>query len=122
MEDYAMQAWFSDVFLKHLKDNPKPIILLFDGHASHITYEIAFAAKKEDVHIVCLPPKTSNALKPLDVGVFGPAKKCWYRILSTYYAEGRNRQVTKESFSVLLGRLLEVAFKGKPEYLTAGFR
>ena len=27
------------------------------------------------IYIVCLPPHTSSTLQPLDVGVYGPAKK-----------------------------------------------
>ena len=53
----------------------KPIIIFFDGHGSHITHQTALRAKEEDVAIVCLPPHTSSALQPLDVGVYGPAKK-----------------------------------------------
>ena len=48
-------------------------MVFFDGHGSHISFNTAHKAKEANVHIVCLPPHTSSALQPLDVGVYGPA-------------------------------------------------
>ena len=90
MEDYAMQTWFKTIFLKHIEDKEKPIILFFDGHSSHLTYQLILDAKENGVHIVCLPPQCSYAPQPLDVGVYGPAKKAWRKILQNYYLESRN--------------------------------
>ena len=48
-------------------------MVFFDGHGSHISINTAHKAKEANVHIVCLPPRTSSALQALDVGVYGPA-------------------------------------------------
>ena len=95
------------MFLKHVADIPKPIVVFFDGHGSHITYDTAFKAKEANVHI-CLPPHTSSALQSLDVGVYGPAKKVWYQILQKFYRESR-QHFCKE------------AFVKKPNNIPAGF-
>ena len=46
--------------LKYVADIPKPIVVFFDGHGSHITYDTAFKAKEANVHIICLPPPYSH--------------------------------------------------------------
>ena len=79
--DYVFEAWFKDVFLKYVADIPKPIVVFFDGHVSQITFDTAHKVKEANVHIICLLPHTSSVLQPLDVGVYGSAKKVWYQIL-----------------------------------------
>lgn len=44
----------------------KPILLIFDGHGSHIT------------------PHTTHKLQPLDVGVFGPLQREWAKQCDLY--------------------------------------
>ena len=56
MEDYVFEAWFKNVFLKYVADIPKPHVVYFNGHCSHITFNTAHKAKEANVHIVCLPP------------------------------------------------------------------
>src|SRR5258707_6697797 len=59
----------------------KPILLIFDGHGSHLTEEIHQRALSHNIHLFCLPAHTTHRLQPLDVGVFGPlatamARRC----------------------------------------------
>jgi hypothetical protein len=59
----------------------KPILLIFDGHGSHLTEEIHQLALANNIHLFCLPAHTTHRLQPLDVGVFGPlatamARRC----------------------------------------------
>ena len=55
-------------------------LLIFDGHASHITTEaIRFCIEKKIV-LLCLPPHSTHILQPLDIGVFSP--------LATAYKNG----------------------------------
>ena len=122
MEDYVFEAWFKDVFLPFVADKEKPIVVLFDGHGSHLTHQTAVRAKQENVAIVCLPPHTSSALQPLDVGDYGPAKKSWYGILQRFYRESRQKTVTKPAFPALLNTLYCTSFIGKPGNLVAGFK
>lgn len=59
----------------------KPILLIFDGHGSHLTEEIHQLALSHNIHLFCLPAHTTHKLQPLDVGIFGPlgnafSKRC----------------------------------------------
>ena len=55
----------------------KPIFLFFDGHGFHLTYATVKAAMDDQIIMICLPPRTSHALQPLDVAVFKPLKDKW---------------------------------------------
>ena len=99
MEEFVFEAWFKGVVLKAVEDLPKPIVLFFNGHGSHLSYETALKAKEADAHIVCLPPRISNALQPLDVEVYGPAKEIWYNVLQMFCRESRQQTESQASIS-----------------------
>ena len=44
-----------------------PLLLLFDGHMTHITLPVIEKAMKERVITVKFPPHVTNVLQPLDV-------------------------------------------------------
>ena len=37
----------------------RPVLLIFDGHSSHISLELIELAQEHDVHLLCLPSHTS---------------------------------------------------------------
>ena len=45
------------------------MLLIQDGHSSHITVGLIQLAKENDIRIMCLPSNTTHVLQPLDVGV-----------------------------------------------------
>ena len=122
MNDYVFEAWFKGVFLKYVADILKPVVVFFDGHGSHITFDTAHKAKEATVHIVCLPSHTSSALQPLDVGVYGPAKKVWYQILQKFYRKSRQQTVSKPAFPTLLKELYKETSVKKPNNTISGFK
>jgi hypothetical protein len=56
------------------KANGRWRLLYLDGHNSHITLEVIEYTRQNKIVAICLPPHTTHALQPLDVGVFGPFK------------------------------------------------
>ena len=50
------------------------VLLLIDGHKSHLTLECIDLARKNQVILLCVPPHTTHALQPLDVAVFKALK------------------------------------------------
>ena len=64
----------------------RKILLIFDGHGSHITDKMIELAIKNNIELFCLPPHTTHKLQPLDVGVFGPLQKAWVRQCDDYLA------------------------------------
>lgn len=56
-----------------------PVLLLLDGHATHVkSIEVIDLARENGVVLLCFPPHCTHRLQPLDVGFMKP--------LSTYYS------------------------------------
>ena len=72
MDSEVFAEWF-DIVIKMVKD--RPLLLLFDGHMTHITLPVIEKAMKERVIIVKFPPHVTDILQPLDVTCFGPLKR-----------------------------------------------
>jgi hypothetical protein len=60
-------------FTKTQRDKQK-LLLLLDGHMSHL-YPVALKeAREQNVIVVCFPSNCTQILQPLDVGIFGTVK------------------------------------------------
>ncbi|KAF8789388.1 hypothetical protein HNY73_007328 [Argiope bruennichi] len=73
MQDSVFESWM-DPFIKYTENLQKPVLLIYDGHESHMTYGTVKKATDNNIIILCLPPHTSHALQPLDIRVFSPLK------------------------------------------------
>ena len=121
MEHTVFKKWFTTVFIKHINENniQRPAVLMYDGHGSHLTYQTVISAMENHVIIIALPPHTTHALQPLDVGLFKPLKTQWRKILLQFFREARMKSVHQAIFPTLLKQLMET---NKSEYLVNGFR
>jgi hypothetical protein len=59
-------------------------LLVGDNLASHISLDVIRICRKNNIEFVCPPPNSMDKLQPLDVGVFGPMKYTWRRMLRAY--------------------------------------
>ena len=64
--------WFK-CFLKNIPPT-RPVLIIEDGHTSHVSMEVIKLAQDNDVHLLCLPSHTTHILQPLDIAVFKPFK------------------------------------------------
>ena len=97
----------SELFLKWFKENippSRPVLLIMDGHASHIAIEVIELAKRNDVHLLCLPAHTTHILQPLDVGVFKSFKLYYSKAVRRYLADNPGRVVTSDVIASLVGK------------------
>lgn len=118
MQDTVFETWMG-LFIKEVEHLEKPILLIFDGHGSHLTYKTIKQAMDNGIIILCLPPNSSHALQPLDVGVFAPMKCAWRKILKVWYRESRLQKVSKATFPYLLKQLFDTL---KGENAIKGFK
>ena len=76
--------WFK-FFLRSIPP-AKPVLLIQDGHTSHISIEFMELTCANDACVLCLPAHTTHLLQPLDVGAFKSLKayfsKAWISYLS----------------------------------------
>ncbi len=87
-------------------DGPK--LLIVDGHDSHLSVELVMLARENNVHILVLPPHSSDKLQPLDIGVFARVKSEWKSVLKTYLEGHDYPNINKEVFAFLLAKVFDV--------------
>src|SRR5271156_175661 len=54
-------------------------LLILDGHGSHLTPEFDTACLENDIISICMPAHSSHLCQPLDVSIFSPLKKSYYK-------------------------------------------
>lgn len=101
--------WFKKIFLKYTVCG-QPVLLLVDGHKSHMTLELVDLARENNVILFCLPPHTTHALQPLDVSVFKALKAHFSRSLRVVCFSRKDFMVTKRDFARVVKEPFEMAF------------
>ena len=61
-------GWIANHFSKLVTQ--RPVVLIVDGHSTHIDLEISKLCRDLQIHLYCLPLHTSHVLQSLDVGFF----------------------------------------------------
>ncbi|GFO05301.1 Dde-domain-containing protein [Plakobranchus ocellatus] len=119
MEAPLFLDWFKKIFLHHTRDDSdKARLLIFDGHASHLSVDLIEEAKRNNVILMRLPAHMTHHLQPLDRAVFGPVKRKWQAMLIRY-ARTHNGPVGKKDFPKMMKELVNDSFKS--ETIRAGF-
>jgi hypothetical protein len=70
------------------------ILILYDGHRSHISVDLVEWAKQQNIVLFVLPPHTSHILQPMDIGCFGPLQLKYAQECSKF-ARTHHRVVTR---------------------------
>ena len=94
------------------------MLLVLDGHSSHISFEDRELAIENGVHMLKLPPHLTHLLQPLDVGVFKPMKANWYSAVADFTRRER-RGLTKRDFPEVLSTVWK---KYNPQTAKGGFK
>ena len=70
---------FLDHFLKYAPQTQPGwyLLILLDGHKSHVSIGLVEWAKERDINLFILPAHTSHILQPLDVAIYGPLQKIY---------------------------------------------
>ena len=80
----------------------RPVLLIEDGHSSHISLEVIKLAKENDIHLLCLPVHTTHLLQPLDVGVFRCLKSNFSKMCKQFLAVNPGQVITTDLIASLL--------------------
>ena len=117
MREVNFIDWFRNLFIPSLPDE-RPVMLIFDGHETHMNYEVRQLAVKHDIVIAKIPPHTTHLLQPLDLAVFKPLKEAYDRFAHLLFISER-RYVTKRDFPDLVAKTWKLF---KPQFAVNGFR
>ncbi|CAG2188273.1 unnamed protein product [Mytilus edulis] len=114
------RQYLTDHFLKYIPGrNNDNVLLLLDGHKSHVAVDIIEWAQEHHIIIHVLPAHTSHILQPLDVGCYGP--------LQRIYDNECHKTIRKNSSVITKYNICELACKAYqkalcPENLQSAFR
>ena len=112
----------SDVFSQYFNKicelvSERPLLLVMDGHITHLSPLIVERALAENITILVFPPHTTDLLQPLDRTVFAPLKSDWDQELIEWQLLN-NRAMTKSEFSNIITTIWK---KIKPKNIIKGF-
>ena len=106
------------MFIPSIREGP--VLLIYDGHSSHIGIQVIKLVIKNKIHLLRSPSHTTHLLQPLDVGVYGPIRTAWVQILVEFSYSHIGKALTKEGFPALLKQILLRGFTGSN--VIAGFK
>lgn len=128
--DVSETGWSNaEVFESYMKDHffkfahpgdGEHLLVLYDGHASHVTLSLIDWAKEQRIILFLLPPHTSHVLQPLDVGCFGPLQRIYNRECSTYLRQHPGQVVCRLNICKISSKAYSLALS--PENLRSSFR
>ena len=114
--------YLSGHFLKFAqgRDGEKPLLVLYDGHKSHISLPLIDWAKQHNIQLFILPAHTSHVLQPLDIGCFGPFERIYNAECHKYMRANSCTGIDRYSICELACRTYSKALS--PENLQSSFR
>lgn len=118
METAVFEAFFEKVFLKTVGEK-RPILLIYDGHATHVGINIIKMAREANITIMKIPPHTSHLLQPLDLAVNKSFKDRWDAALIKWQRLNIGKQIPKKEFAKILGQIWTSL---DPAICAAGFK
>lgn len=118
MQTDIFDNYFKNSFLRTI-GTERPVLLFFDGHATHVSLNLIQMAIDNQVTIIKLPPHSSHILQPLDLSVMKAVKDRWDPLLVSWQRLHIGQKLPKAEFSVLLGKIW-ASLPG--EVISNGFR
>ena len=79
-DDFLYKQWFHDISIPHTKARNTSgilILLIYDGHNSHLTDRMVKLVEENNVELFQLLSHTTYHTQLLDVGIFSPLQWWW---------------------------------------------
>jgi hypothetical protein len=95
MNTEIFESWFTN-FIKVVPQ--RPLLIIFDGHKTHLGLPLIHRARQEGISLLKLPSHTTSKLQPLDVSCFRPLKLAWDQQLVKYQREKGFLSLSKSEF------------------------
>ena len=87
----------------------KRMLLILDGHKSHITLEVLLKAKTHGIDMVSLSSHTSHELQPLDISCFKPFKQAFRGYRDAWARRNIEKKVEKKELAQWVSLALQKA-------------
>ena len=98
---------FHDWFTKSVETvETRPLLLLFDGHLTHLSLATIELAIQENISLVKLPAHCTDAMQPLDISCFSPLKQQYEKLLTEFvHRTGGWQKLSKPAFCNLIAKI-----------------
>ena len=90
IDEVCFHDYLQVLFIPNTKHLKRPVLLIFDGHSSHLGIKSVRLAMDNGIHLLCLPSHSTHLLQPLDVYTLKYVKQQWKQLLWN-----RSKQTTK---------------------------
>lgn len=109
MQTDIFTRWF-EKFIEFAHATPEnPVLLLLDGHVTHVkNLKVIELAKNHGVEILCFPPHCTHKMQPLDVGFNGSLNINFGKEVNSFQRQG-NRVTLKNLYSIFGKAFLQSA-------------
>ena len=104
IDSELFETWDTEHFVKHIPP-ARPVLLLIDGHSTHVRLDVARRRRENGVILFALPPHTTHKLQPLDRGCFKPLKDHFRREANHYMVENPRKFITRFVFGKIFGKV-----------------
>ncbi|CAM4985759.1 unnamed protein product [Rotaria socialis] len=117
---YMYEYWLENLFIPSTSHLKRPLLLIIDGHASHISLKIVNLLKANQIICLMLPSHSTHALQPLDVVVFNSVKHDWSKLVKNHLREG-NKSIKNSDFARLIKNLFIAKAAFSPTRIVSSF-
>ena len=98
-DPYPGEVWYTQ---RGSEGNLHPRCLIVDGHSSHVEWRVVKYALAHNIHMICLPSKSTHLLQPLDVGCFSLLQTTYEHNLCTWVRTNPLLAISKVHFLDIL--------------------
>lgn len=118
METSIFEKYIKDVFIPAI-GSERPVLLVYDGHKTHVDLGVLELADANNITILKLPPHSSHVLQPLDCSAMKSMKVHWEDALVKWQRLHSGAKLPKSEFAKLLTETWDYL---SPVVLQNGFR
>ena len=117
----VFENYIKNHLLKYVQVSPtSPLLILYDGHKSHINPSLISWAKQKNIVLFVFPPHLSHVLQPLDVGCFGPFQKILDNISHKWLRDNPGQIISKHNIASIASKAYTSALS--PTNLQSSFK
>lgn len=98
METTIFEKYIKDVFIPAI-GSERPVLLIYDGHSTHVDLSVIELAAAEGITILKLPAHSSDVLQPLDCSTMKPMKDRWEEELIKWQRLHVGAKLPKKGFA-----------------------
>lgn len=123
----STKGWMeTDIFYNYLEKvlipnlgEERPVLIIYDGHSTHVDVRVVELAIRNCITILKLPPHTSHLLQPLDIAVFKSLKTIWDAKLVDWQRRNVGIKMPKKVFAQALADTWQ---QTNPDIIKSGFK